>query len=201
MDIKYVLKRLITSKKIYSIGLLGAGVIVSGIIIARADSGSGSMQNGDDLIAYGKAWTNGNIKQSIEGKCTLISIGGNNGTPSIPALEISSSQAINGYGPGNYILTSSEYLGGNGVNIPYSDAVLNTYNFTIKDITHPGASPTDNYYAGSDVYELSGYYSMSNPYSNPFYYASGQYVHLTPIPKPAINIVGARDTTSGTPLN
>ncbi|MCY0875558.1 MAG: hypothetical protein OWT28_04715, partial [Firmicutes bacterium] len=143
----------------------------------------------------GSAWTNGAITQPFTGIETDMAIGGNDGIEQVPALEIANKQAMNGYGPGDYIFTSIPVIQGNGVNPDYARHILDQFGFTLVDRS---TEKTDiGYYAGSDVYVLSGYDNAPNPYSNPYYYASGQYVHLIPIARPSIRITSGTDHTTG----
>lgn len=150
---------------------------------------------GDIDTVSGSAWTNGSITQPFTGIETDMAIGGNNGIEEVPAIEIANRQAMNGYGPGDYIFTTAPLIRGNGVNPDYVQHVLDQFGFTIVD---QSTDKTNNgYYAGSDVYVLSGYDNAPNPYGNPYYYATGQYVHLLAIARPSIEITSAVDQTTG----
>lgn len=179
-----------TVASILVILVLTVAAIIYFALTGRADTID--IPNGDLLEVTGNAWTNGNVKGTMQGYATVIAIGGNTADginiPQIPALEIADPQAIDGYGPGCYIFTQDDEIGGNGVNMAWVNHFLPNYTFRITDLTHPSDSPTGVWYAGSDVYELSGYSALSNPYNNPYYYASGQYVHLYPYNKPSVSV-------------
>jgi len=107
---------------------------------------------GDTDTVSGSAWTNGSITQPFTGTETDIAIGGNDGIPQVSAIEIANRQAMNGYGPGDYIFTTSQFIEGNGVNSDYARRILGEYRFTILNQTTGQSSY--GYYAGSDVYVL-----------------------------------------------
>ena len=144
--------------------------------------------NGDTVSAFGTAWTNGSIHAKIVGTAYNIEIGGNNGTPQIPALEIATPQAINGYGAGDYIFVDVQHFGSRA-NVAWDAAKLATYGFSIQDISNPLISTPQTFYAGSDITTLSEYQELPNPYSNPYWYAPGQYVHIKLWPAPSIKII------------
>ncbi|WP_243835187.1 hypothetical protein [Alicyclobacillus sacchari] len=74
------------------------------------------------------------------------------------------------------------------------------YGFTLTDNTNPSdLSSRVKYYAGSDVYTLSGWYAQPNPYSNTYWYAPGQYVHLAPYAKPYVRIDSVQNGQSLVP--
>ena len=98
--------------------------------------------------AQGHSWTNGQDLGSPDGKMNDIAIGGNGDTQQIPALEIFTPQAANGFGPGSYIYTNVPFIGGpaNG-NASYAQMVLNPsttkYYYTIYDHTTGGSIVAD----------------------------------------------------------
>ncbi|WP_230087647.1 beta strand repeat-containing protein [Alicyclobacillus mali (ex Roth et al. 2021)] len=106
---------------------------------------------------------------------------------------------MNGYGPGDYIFTQATEIPGNGANLVWIQHFLSNYGFVLEDKSQPSSKPIYGYYAGSDVYTLSGWYAQPNPYSNPYWYAPGQYVHLAPYAKPYVKIDSVQNAQSLVP--
>ncbi|WP_304459046.1 beta strand repeat-containing protein [Alicyclobacillus sendaiensis] len=179
-----------------------AVLATSSLWISYSPMAFAGMNNGDevDVKVTKGAWTNGNLLTSFNGTGDNISIGGNDGSSQIPAVEVANQQAMNGYGPGDYIFTQSSIIPGNGANPVWIQHFLvnsHNYGFDLYDTT--SRSELGNYYAGSDVYTLSGWYAQPNPYSNPYWYAPGQYVHLAPYAKPYVRIDSVQNGQSLVP--
>jgi len=109
-------------------------------------------------------------------------------------LEIATPKAINGYGPGDYIFVDVQHFG-KYANAVFDKFKLATYGFVVQDISDPLVSTPQTFYAGSDITTLSSYQELANPYSNHYWYAPGEYVHIKLWPQPWIKI------TSLTPLS
>ncbi|WP_206886101.1 hypothetical protein [Alicyclobacillus mali (ex Roth et al. 2021)] len=178
-----------------------ASILFISAMLVNFEPVNAAITNGDliQVKLNGGAWTNGNIQDNFTGTGDNIEIGGNNGSTQIPAVEVANQQAMNGYGPGDYIFTQSTIIPGNGANPVWIQHLLNNYGFVLEDKSQPNSQPIYGYYAGSDVYTLSGWYAQPNPYSNPYWYAPGQYVHLAPYAKPYVRIDSVQNGQSLVP--
>lgn len=178
-----------------------ASILFISAMLVNFEPVNAAITNGDliQVKLNGGAWTNGNIQDNFTGTGDNIEIGGNNGSTQIPAVEVANQQAMNGYGPGDYIFTQSTIIPGNGANPVWIQHFLNNYGFVLEDKSQPNSQPIYGYYAGSDVYTLSGWYAQPNPYSNPYWYAPGQYVHLAPYAKPYVRIDSVQNGQSLVP--
>lgn len=169
------------------VGVIAAGALVAFFFGQSHAQSIINIPNGDECIAKGKAFTNSNITQAVTGYSQIIGMGVSSTQDYTPALELATSQAINGYGAGDYIFVPIKFLAGAYGNQAYVDVAMKNYGFTITDITHPADSPTNKFYASSDISAISGFYQKPNPYSNPDWYGPGQYVHLGIVPPPQIS--------------
>ncbi|SDX06646.1 hypothetical protein SAMN04489725_1492, partial [Alicyclobacillus hesperidum] len=189
----------ISTRRLAAIGmsLLAASAIWYSLIpIAHAGINNGDVVEVSIPPGSNGAWTNGNVQQGFSGTGDNVAIGGNNGSTQVLAVEVANQQAMNGYGPGDYIFTQSDEIPGNGANPVWIQHFLPSYKFTLKDRNN---QTSGLYYAGSDVYTLSGWYAQPNPYSNPYWYAPGQYVHLAPYAKPYVRIDSVQNGQSLVP--
>lgn len=166
------------------VGVMAAGAMVAFFFGQSHAQSIINIPNGDECIAKGKAFTNSNITQAVTGYSQIIGMGVSSTQDYTPALELATSQAINGYGPGDYIFVPIKFLAGAYGNQAFAANVMNNYGFTITDVTHPADSPTNKFYASSDVSAISGFKQLPNPYSNPDWYGPGQYIHLAIVPLP-----------------
>ncbi|EJY57279.1 hypothetical protein URH17368_0002 [Alicyclobacillus hesperidum URH17-3-68] len=180
--------------------ITAGGLFISAMLVSFSPV-EAAISNGDlvQVKLNGGAWTNGNIQDNFTGTGDNIGIGGNNGSTQVPAVEVANQQAMNGYGPGDYIFTQATEIPGNGANPVWIQHFLGNYGFVLEDKSQPSSKPIYGYYAGSDVYTLSGWYAQPNPYSNPYWYAPGQYVHLAPYAKPYVRIDSVQNGQSLVP--
>ncbi|SDX06490.1 hypothetical protein SAMN04489725_1481, partial [Alicyclobacillus hesperidum] len=180
--------------------ITAGGLFISAMLVSFSPV-EAAISNGDlvQVKLNGGAWTNGNIQDNFTGTGDNIGIGGNNGSTQVPAVEVANQQAMNGYGPGDYIFTQATEIPGNGANPVWIKHFLGNYGFVLEDKSQPSSKPIYGYYAGSDVYTLSGWYAQPNPYSNPYWYAPGQYVHLAPYAKPYVRIDSVQNGQSLVP--
>ena len=168
------------------VGIIAAGALVAFFFSQTHAQSTINIPNGDECRATGSAYSNPNITQAVTGYSTIIGMGVSSTTDYTPALEIATSAAENGYGPGDYIFVPIKFLAGAYGNQAFADHVMSNFGFRITDITHPLDTPSNTFYASSDISAISGFKQLPNPYSNPDWYGPGQYVHLAVVPLPQI---------------